>query len=178
MYNEEYARAVRKKRAAEEARKRREQERAQAERRRIEAMREHAAYLADSGVEFTDMTRKDAEEAVERMIAEQLRLEGKTMQDISERSLINRKSGMLRDLGLGLRFEPVKSIIMRVAIKHDLTAEDIVGRSRLRPIVKARHEAMREVYNLRWAMSLPNIGRCFNRDHTSILHAIQKGAAE
>lgn len=67
-----------------------------------------------------------------------------------------------------------KVIISLVAAKHGVTAADIVGPSRTRKIVAARHEAIGVVYTHCRQVSLPAIGRLFNRDHTTILHALRK----
>jgi chromosomal replication initiation ATPase DnaA len=68
----------------------------------------------------------------------------------------------------------VRGIIAEVALAHRVTVEDILGSSRSAPLVKARHEAIIEVAIRRPAFSLPQIGRCFSRDHTTILHVLRK----
>lgn len=59
------------------------------------------------------------------------------------------------------------------AAKHGVTVEDILGHSRARAIVAVRHEAMALVYQ-HTQCSMPGVGRLFGRDHTSVLHALQK----
>jgi hypothetical protein len=66
-----------------------------------------------------------------------------------------------------------RTIAELVALKHGFTLRDVVGESRARPIVNARHEAIGAVY-VHTTMSLPAIGRRFNRDHTSALHAVRR----
>ena len=68
----------------------------------------------------------------------------------------------------------VRGIIAEVALAHRVTVEDILGQGRSAPLVKARHEAMVEVAIRRPAFSLPQIGRLFSRDHTSVLHVLRK----
>lgn len=68
----------------------------------------------------------------------------------------------------------VKAIMAEVALKHGFTVEDILGRSRVKGLVEARHEAMHEVAKARPAMSLPQLGRIFNRDHSTVLSALNK----
>ncbi len=71
--------------------------------------------------------------------------------------------------------EPVKvtqdKIFHAVARKYGVTVEDIRGKRRTREIAQARHVCiyiMRTVTDL----SLPSIGRVFNRDHTTILSSV------
>lgn len=68
----------------------------------------------------------------------------------------------------------VRGIMAEVALAHGVTIADILGRSRAHPIVKARHQAIIELALRRPAMSLPQIGRHFSRDHTTILHVLRK----
>lgn len=66
------------------------------------------------------------------------------------------------------------ALVKFAALKHGLRVEDIMGRSRLVNIIRARHEAIWLVKSHRPWMSLPEIGRIFNIDHTTVLHAIRK----
>lgn len=68
----------------------------------------------------------------------------------------------------------IQAIIAEVALAHRVTVEDILGHGKSAPLVKARHQAMVEVAIRRPAFSLPQLGKVFNRDHTTILHALQK----
>lgn len=64
----------------------------------------------------------------------------------------------------------IPQIIEITADVHGLTADDLRGPSRLRPIAWARQEAMyvaREVGD----HSFPVIGRAFSRDHSTVKHA-------
>lgn len=71
--------------------------------------------------------------------------------------------------------EPVKvtqdKIFHAVARKYGVTIEDIRGKRRTREIAQARHVC---IYIMRTVtdMSLPSIGRVFNRDHTTILSSV------
>lgn len=71
-----------------------------------------------------------------------------------------------------------KAIILDHAKRHGVRYQDIVGASRTRSIVIVRHAAMRAVADARPDMSLPQIGRAFNRDHTTIIHALRKTKKE
>jgi chromosomal replication initiation ATPase DnaA len=88
----------------------------------------------------------------------------------------HREAERLRVEKLKSRMEAggVRGIIAEVALAHRVTVEDILGSSRAAPLVKARHEAMIEVAIRRPAFSLPQIGRCFSRDHTTVLHVLRK----
>ncbi len=68
---------------------------------------------------------------------------------------------------------PVEAILDETASYFHLTREDLVGKSRSRPLTTARHVAMylaRECTGL----SLLKIGEVFNRDHSTVLHGINK----
>ena len=65
------------------------------------------------------------------------------------------------------------AIVIAVCNEHEVHPDDLLGPSRLRPIVRARQEAMWRL----WAdlgLSLPQIGGLLDRDHTTVLHAIDK----
>lgn len=67
-----------------------------------------------------------------------------------------------------------RDIIRDTAKQQGVSVDDIVGRSTHKPIVYARHLAIYRVRKERPDMSLPQIGRIFNRDHTTILSAVRK----
>lgn len=59
-----------------------------------------------------------------------------------------------------------------------LKVSDILGLTRRREIVEARQLLMWEIKTIvKPEISLPEIGRLFGRDHTTVLHAIRKVAA-
>lgn len=66
-----------------------------------------------------------------------------------------------------------KTITKEVADKHGVSVENMLSPSRWKELVAARGEAY---YRIRreTTMSLPQIGRCFKRDHTSILNGINQ----
>lgn len=70
----------------------------------------------------------------------------------------------------------MRSIANRVAEKHGLTLDDLRSPSRRRPLVLARQEAIHEIRQAT-TQSLPAIGRFFDRDHTTVIHAIGRHAA-
>ncbi|MBN9534827.1 MAG: hypothetical protein J0H10_15895 [Alphaproteobacteria bacterium] len=64
-------------------------------------------------------------------------------------------------------------LIRRAVCAHyKITNADLVGRSSVRNIAWPRQVAMMLAREMT-AMSLPMIGRRFNRDHTTVLHAIR-----
>lgn len=65
-----------------------------------------------------------------------------------------------------------QATIDSIADDHGLTRNDILGRSRSPRVVRARHEAMARVRAL--GFSYPELGRIFNRDHTTIMQACRK----
>ncbi len=69
---------------------------------------------------------------------------------------------------------PVRQIIERIAAFHGTTYDQIVGVRLDRGLVAARHDAIKAVSDARPDLSSPQIGKFFNRDHTTILHALAK----
>ncbi len=70
-------------------------------------------------------------------------------------------------------FSPAE-IIYATAAFFDLTAEDLLGHSRKRPIATARQIAMYVVRELT-ELSYPAIGRAFGgKDHTTVMHSVEK----
>jgi chromosomal replication initiator protein len=65
------------------------------------------------------------------------------------------------------------SIIERAAAKHGVETEFLRQDRRDAATVAARHDAMQRIRReLGW--SYPRIGRLFNRDHTTVMHACGK----
>jgi chromosomal replication initiation ATPase DnaA len=73
---------------------------------------------------------------------------------------------------------PVRALIERVAAFHGVSFEDILGPRRDRKTVAARFDAIAAVHKARPDLSLPQMGRHFHRDHTSILHALSRRAGQ
>jgi len=68
---------------------------------------------------------------------------------------------------------PAMAIVCEVAEAHGLTPRDLLGRSRMRPITRARMTAYAEIRD-RLGYSYPEIGMIFGRDHTTILHGVRQ----
>lgn len=64
-------------------------------------------------------------------------------------------------------------ILRSVAHKHGLSVQDLKGVSRKCHIKKARWEAMFEIRH-NTDMTFQNIGKIFNRDHSTIMYAVKK----
>lgn len=67
----------------------------------------------------------------------------------------------------------VDRIIKRVCTYYGISVEDLKGRSRTKPIVRPRQIAM-YLSRLHTNLSLPDLGRIFDRDHSSVLSGIQR----
>jgi chromosomal replication initiation ATPase DnaA len=80
------------------------------------------------------------------------------MGDISMTTLTPRERN-LSDIGL-------------VALRHGFTRYDILGPCKTRQLVKARQDCI-AMFRDR-GMSTPQIGRIMQRDHSTIVHALQK----
>lgn len=69
---------------------------------------------------------------------------------------------------------PAREIVSRVGAAHGYSFAEITGPRLEKSLVQARFDAIKAVADARPDLSLPQIGRIFNRDHTSILHALKK----
>lgn len=65
-------------------------------------------------------------------------------------------------------------VLHEVATRHGVEVQDIVGRSRAKRLVAARQEAFYLMKEHGYSMS--QIGRFCNRDHTTVMHGIEKHA--
>lgn len=73
---------------------------------------------------------------------------------------------------------PVREIVEDVLKAYPgIGWEEIVGVGRERRLVEPRHRCIAAVYEERKDLSLPALGRIFRRDHTSVLHAVNKRGA-
>ena len=65
----------------------------------------------------------------------------------------------------------VDKIFVAVEKKYGVTKADLTGKSRVKEVAQARHVT---IYLIRTIteMSLPAIGKLFNRDHTTILSSL------
>jgi chromosomal replication initiator protein len=68
---------------------------------------------------------------------------------------------------------PAEIILAETARYFGLRREDLVSKSRSRPLTTARHVAMYILRELT-QLSLVKIGELFDRDHTTVMHGIQK----
>jgi chromosomal replication initiator protein len=87
------------------------------------------------------------------------------------------KSAPLLSIWHGQVLRPVRpkmaDYALPVAQRHGFTIAQLRTHDRTRTISRARHEAMATVYATGF-WSLPQVGRFFRRDHTTVLHAVQK----
>ncbi|MGH2710952.1 MAG: chromosomal replication initiator protein DnaA [Actinomycetota bacterium] len=68
---------------------------------------------------------------------------------------------------------PAETILLETAEYFGLTREDLVSKSRSRPLTTARHMAMYLMRELT-GLSLIKIGELFERDHSTALHGIKR----
>ena len=92
-----------------------------------------------------------------------------------ERITLKMSQGVLQDLVPNeTRVVTAETIINATAITYSLTTRELIGPSRKQPLARYRQIAMylcRELTDL----SLPKIGREFGgRDHTTVIHAVEK----
>lgn len=83
---------------------------------------------------------------------------------------------------LGIRLElfpeplpetPAREIISRVAAWHGLAVEDIIGTEHRRAWSTARRDAVVAVRFSRHHLSMTQIARIFERDHTTVIYQLQ-----
>ena len=70
---------------------------------------------------------------------------------------------------------PIRAIVEEVLRDYPgITWEDVKGVHRSRALTTPRHHCMAAVYEQRPDLSFPSIARHFDRDHTTVLHAVKK----
>jgi chromosomal replication initiation ATPase DnaA len=74
---------------------------------------------------------------------------------------------------LTMRPLTAQDVIRAAAAEVGCTPELIVSRARVQYVTRARHIAM-TICRLELHMTLPRIGRRFERDHTTVLHACRR----
>lgn len=70
----------------------------------------------------------------------------------------------------------VDELVHAVAAHYGVSGDDIRGRRRYQPIAHARSEVWRVLHDER-GMSLPWIGRMFDRDHSTVLSGVRAARA-
>jgi chromosomal replication initiator protein len=70
-----------------------------------------------------------------------------------------------------------EKIMEDVAHGAGYTVEDLRSKAKSSDLVEVRHFAMQRVRS-ETGLSYPEIGRLFNRDHTSVIHACKKIGGE
>ena len=66
----------------------------------------------------------------------------------------------------------IDSVINKVCIKYEIGKKDLFGKQRTKDIVRARN-IIHNLLNEKYKMSLTDIGKIFNQDHTTVLYSIQ-----
>ncbi|MFA5624807.1 MAG: chromosomal replication initiator protein DnaA, partial [Bradymonadales bacterium] len=66
-----------------------------------------------------------------------------------------------------------EAIIQKVSVYYGVSYAEIMGKSRTKPIVFPRQMAM-YLSRQHTSMSLPELGRVFGRDHTTVINAIER----
>ncbi|KKN77911.1 hypothetical protein LCGC14_0354760 [marine sediment metagenome] len=65
----------------------------------------------------------------------------------------------------------IRRIQDETCYKYGFTRLELLSRRRYTTLVRCRHEAIRRCF-LETCASFPELGRAFNRDHTSIMYAV------
>ena len=66
----------------------------------------------------------------------------------------------------------IDSIINRVCIRYEVSKKELFTKTRTTDIVRARN-IIHNILNEKYKMSLSDIGRIFEQDHTTVLNSIQ-----
>lgn len=69
----------------------------------------------------------------------------------------------------------INIIVEDVARRRDVGVNEIMGRRRGAEICAARNEAM-HIVRQQMKLSTPHIGRIFDRDHSTVIHALRNHA--
>jgi chromosomal replication initiator protein len=69
--------------------------------------------------------------------------------------------------------DKVRELAERIAAKHGITVEALLGRGRTKTVAEARHELMALLRGT-FAFSFPEIGRIVGRDHSTVMYALRK----
>ena len=63
-------------------------------------------------------------------------------------------------------------MINKVCIKYEVSKKDLFTKTRTTDIVRSRN-IIHNILNEKYKMSLSDIGRIFNQDHTTVLNSVQ-----
>jgi hypothetical protein len=66
----------------------------------------------------------------------------------------------------------IDSVLNKVCIKYEINKKDLFAKRRTKDIVRARN-IIHNILNEKYKMSLTDIGKIFNQDHTTVLYSIQ-----
>lgn len=101
-----------------------------------------------------------------RMHEEELREARQILEDADKAALVE----------LRKRFVPqwAQDIIVASASEEGVHLGEVLGASRRRDVVQARHRAMYLIKATKQGLSFPQIAKWFDKDHTSTLYAVAK----
>lgn len=88
-----------------------------------------------------------------------------------EQARNERHKALAEAMHQGKKLKP-KEIMFAVAFEDGFTIADLIARSRNRKLVECRHRAMVMIKQAYPQMSYPKIGSLFEREHTTVMHAI------
>lgn len=87
-------------------------------------------------------------------------------------SLTRKDKAIQRAVG-AVGYPPIEACAEQVARDYGVTLDDLKSANRKRSITWVRQWAMYCIRKEHPNASLPQIGRLFNRDHTTVIHAIE-----
>ena len=116
--------------------------------------------------------KKQTQDAINNMRRKQ-REEAELKADIKRKETMARLAHEIELRASMLKIQtPWRTILNEVAKRHMISPKDILSNSRRNFIVVARQEVCWRLHK-ELKMSLPQIGRRLNRDHTTILHSLR-----
>lgn len=128
----------------------------------------------ESVAEISRRWQEEQKRAIERRARERAELE----RQLAEFEAKLRQAEAERAAILAQQYPPAKVVMEHIARQAGFTSRDLRGPSRNRKLCEVRFDAIAEVYErCRFAgkrYTVLELGRLFNRDHSSITHSLQK----
>lgn len=119
---------------------------------------------------------QQAKEAFERARAVAQRYRAAEENEQIKRDKIERLRRLMQIARIGRSSaENILQTVNDAAAEHKVSFQDIMGDSRKRHIVQARHDAIRRVKAAFPHLSLPSMGKVFGLDHTTVMYVLKGG---
>lgn len=110
--------------------------------------------------------------------------EAQRKREAFEHAMAEQEADRAKEAGLALSSikpgskTPAREIVAHVAALHGIPVAEIIGDSRKKDVVAARHAAIRAIRVHRPDLSFAQIGKAVNRDHTTIISSLKRTAKQ